>query len=429
MDTPKHQNTPAEVKRSNETIGIVPKSGRITLVVRRLFNVLLYCSQREGPKDVYRRPLSELAHLAEFTSSDTATLKEHLQQMNLTPIEWNERTVDEDRWGITTLISQAVIIERKGVGTFVEWALPPKIRDMMLDPEQYTRLSLQIHSTLKSGASVALYEICARYLTSPGKVTMRKPWEWWRPRVTGNPEPDAYPEYKYFKRDVLKPAVAEVTALTDIRIELLEHKEGRRVADLQFRVERKAIPGLEMESGKPFDGELLERVMRLGIAQRDARAFYNTHEADFLRSTVELTEKRAAQEPPLRSKAAYFKKALKGRYADEQAAPSAAKAPAAPSTEERRLDAMMRFTAHRNGEALAAYRELDADQQLEARNKFVQATDVERYKQEVKKRALTSPAVEAAFSEWYAEALWGKPGEADLLDFMMKHAVIQPTAA
>lgn len=425
MDEKKPQQIPAEVKRSNETIGIVPKTGRITVVVRRLFNVLLYVSQREGPKELYRRPLGELAKLAEFTSSDLATLKEHLVAMNLTPVEWNERTVDEARWGTTTLITQAEIIEKRGVGTFVEWALPPKIRGMLLDPEQYTRLSLQIHSTLKSGASVALYEICARYLTNPGGLTMRKPWEWWRPRITGNPDPEAYPIYKYFKRDVLKPAAAEVTALSDIKVDLIEHKDGRRVADIQFKVERKAIPGLELESGKPFDGELLERIIRLGITQRDARALYNAHEVEFLRKTVELTEKRALQEPPLRSKAAFFKKALKERYADAQEQEKPAKALPPPSAEARRADAMARFHAHRNAEALAAYRELDAEQQLEARNRFVQATEVARYKEEVRKRSLTSPAVIAAFSEWYATQLWGTPGEADVLDFMMTHAELK----
>jgi len=47
-----------------ETIGIKPTSGTLSLIVRRLFNVLLYVSQKDGEIETYRRPLIEImAHI------------------------------------------------------------------------------------------------------------------------------------------------------------------------------------------------------------------------------------------------------------------------------------------------------------------------------------------------------------------------------
>jgi hypothetical protein len=84
-----------------------------------------------------------------------------------------------------------------------------------------------IISQLRSHAGVALYEICTRY-KDIGR-TARQAWRWWCPVLSGNPpsEKSARLEYRIFKRDTLKPAIAEVNAITDIDVELVEHKDGR----------------------------------------------------------------------------------------------------------------------------------------------------------------------------------------------------------
>jgi plasmid replication initiation protein len=416
------------VRRANETIAIAPKSGRITLVTRRIFNTMLFFSQKDGPQDIYRRSLGELARTANFTSEDTSSLKEHIRSMMDSKVEWNIAANGETRWGISTMIANVEIIEQKGIGTFVEWEISRKIRDRLLDHRFYTKLSMQIHSSLRSGASIALYEICSRYTTNHGGLTMREHWEWWRPRITGNPEPDAHPEYKYFKRDVLKLAISEVNAMADIKIELLEFRVGRRIEEIQFKVQSKELPKAHADNGQSFDGELLEQIIRLGVTQKEARTMYSAHAPDFLRKTLILTDKRARdpKAEPLKSKAAWFKQAIKGRYADAQEATvSTARKASTDTPEARRERAMARFNAHRHAQALGHYMELDPKQQAEARAAFMKSTPVTHYREEIRKRALTSPAVKAAFSAWHAEQLWGAPTEAEILEFMMSNAEIK----
>jgi len=63
--------------------------------------------------------------------------------------------------------------------------------------------------------------------------------------LTGVPDNQCgvYKEWKYFSRDVVKQAVAEVNQITGLKIEPIEFKRGRSVTDLQFRVARKVQPG------------------------------------------------------------------------------------------------------------------------------------------------------------------------------------------
>ena len=227
------------IRRPNETIAINPKKGKITLGTRRLFNLLLYFSQQDGVKETYSRSITEvMEHVT--SSKDSEWLKECFRQMQETSIEWNSKDADIEEWGISGLISEARIITA-GNATTIAWALPQVIRQRLMDPRFYTKLTLEIHSKLKTGASIALYEICSRYLTNPSHLTNREAWQWWQPRLTGNPKRET-DEYKYFARDVLRPAIAEVNLVSDLDIELIEHKNGRRIAEIHAGSER-AAPG------------------------------------------------------------------------------------------------------------------------------------------------------------------------------------------
>lgn len=201
----------AELRKAVEAIAIQPKSGKITLLTRKLFNVLLAVAQQADDSDTYRALLSDIVANAAFDSNDTALVKEHLRRMVSVQVEWSSGVSSQKpgrKWGISTLIADAEILEDPATRrVWVEFSFAPKFRKKLLDPQQYARLSLQFQSQLRSSAGLALYEICVRYLTNPSHLTMREPWEWWRPILSGTPDTEAGDEakreYKYFKRDYL----------------------------------------------------------------------------------------------------------------------------------------------------------------------------------------------------------------------------------
>lgn len=424
-----YSNQGIAVRRPNETIAINPKKGKITLGTRRLFNLLLYFSQQDGVKETYSRSISEVMEQI-TTSKDSEWLKECFRQMQETSIEWNNKDGKTEEWGVSGLISEARIITT-GNSTTIVWALPQVIRDRLMDSRFYTKLTLEILSKLKTGASIALYEICSRYATNPSKVTNREHWQWWLPRLTGNPkrETDAY---KYFSRDVLRPAIAEVNQVSDVLIELVEHKNGRRIEEIQFKVARKSTPAIELETVKVFDGELLESIIRLGITQKEARALYAEHELILLRKTVAITEQRANAPnlTPLKSKAAFFKKALSGKYATVMPLESSKivnvikPAVTLESIPQENKKALLnaKIAAKRIQDAQKLWEEQGTDVQLVLLHEFRNVSDVEGYRKDINRRGLASMvsiALRTAFCEWYAQKTWGGVTDQDVIEFLM----------
>ena len=334
------------VKRANETIGIVPSGNhRLTHLVRRLYSVILLFSQKQGDKEEYRAVLSDMLEATNSSGSNRTQVKTILRDIRAIGVDWNVREGDRDIWKNVGLIEEPGLIDGKGTPTIVTWKLPKIIRSRLLDPQGFfTRISLETMTRLKSGASIALYEICCQYASNDhgkgeGGLTFKGSLENWMPRILGTRK-SGY-EYKFFKRDVLLPAIEEIQTIADLRVELIEHKIGRKVAELQFRVFKKegiSQPRLELAQTLPSrDAENLapifkhaDRLQSVGLSKMAAEKIcreYADKEAYLLKSIelVELREKNA-NAAPLRSKAAFLKQALREGYADSSPSAPAVKA-------------------------------------------------------------------------------------------------------
>lgn len=427
---PDEVSLPTSVRKAAEAIAITPKSGRLTLLTRKLYNAQLIAAQEQGQdRDVYRVSLSELVANAAFDSNDTQMVKNHLRRMVQTQVEWNSVGDDEERrWGVSSLLAEAELVEEKRGGrVFIEWSYPPKIKRRLLDPAIYARISLQFMNKLRSGQAFSLYEICARYADAPGQLTMRRPWEWWRPVLTGFPEGSielkAHSEYRYFNRDVVKPAVVEVNTLTDLNVEQIVHKNGRRVEDLQFRVTRKAQAALAFGEQPLFDMALLGQLMALGASQADAEQVYAETEEATLRAVLKEVAKRRANAklPPLTSPWAYCKALLKSGTVKPPEPPRIAEKP-----KETHEQLLARYMDAKRAEARAAFGEMREPEQDEWIGRYrgsLLATKDGTGKvllDELEKKGLKSKRVEVGFFTWFTEEAWGVPTEKDLLEFVLQ---------
>lgn len=351
METAQHV-----VKRANETIGIVPAGKqRITLLVRRLYSVILLFSQQQGEKEEYSALLSDMLETANSIGSNRTQVKEILREIRSIGVDWNVRDGDRDIWKNVGLIEEPGLIDGKGVPTIVTWKLPKIIRNRLLDPRGFfTKISLEMMTRLRSGASIALYEICCQYVTNDhgkgeGGLTNRASVDEWMPRLTGSRK--ANYEYKFLKRDVLQPAIDELNEITDLRVELVEHKAGRKVDELQFRVFHKlnsendnSSKRLSIKSSAATTVEkaaypFFERVVAIGASTKVAERICKKYSDDqpYLLRHIEYVEARirnpkAAQ---IYSKAAFLQKALDQGYADTMPAATTQIVLALPVTKER----------------------------------------------------------------------------------------------
>src|SRR5665647_860418 len=257
----------------------VPGGRRISLLGRRLFNVLLHRAQEDGEQDEYQARLHEIVGDAEYNSKDTAPIKKMLRELMSTTVEWQSPSNGEiETWDACNLLSGAGTTKDKRTGAVtVRWRYDSKVRSQLLSPDRYARLSLEAITQLSTHAAMALYEICARYVDNPAHKTSRQHWRWWKPVLTGVSGDDTKSEYRFFKRDVIHKAVAEINALTRLEVKgPIEFKErdNRTISDIQFEVRLKDR-STAREQQKPLvkiepkDLPVIGRAINAGVKQHE----------------------------------------------------------------------------------------------------------------------------------------------------------------
>lgn len=323
-DPPKRRRAAAPaagdlLRKPVNTLAIVPKSTRITSLARKSYNVLLHEAQTQGlDRDVFRAPLDRIIKGVAFDSNDHALVKKHLRAMVSTTVEWQSPTSGEGTaWNVSGLLAHARLMKERGQ-VWVEWSYAINLKQELLEPTVFARLRLEIISQLRSHAGIALYEICTRY-KDIGR-TARQEWRWWRPVLSGQPENErtARLEYRIFKRDTLKPAIAEVSAITDIEVELVEHRDGRFIGDIQFlvRPKRQAAPTLA-ERPMPVDLSLVTAAQSLGVDGDKVEDLVTEFGGEVVRTALESLARRVATAypEPLRDPSRYLRSLMPGEAA------------------------------------------------------------------------------------------------------------------
>lgn len=418
----------SEFRKANDAIGFRVVEGKFSLLSRRIYNAFIFRAQEvgktgvEAPADVpgfedyYWIRMADLCANTEYTSRDYEFFKEHAEALQNIKVE----ATSDKMWASERLLAGLTIfntsgLRNKGGTVYIGFAFPPQVREKVLKPDTYTKLSLYYQAVLRSAHSLALYEVCRRYATSPSHLTNRDSWQEWYHVLSGNSIKDVVlPEYKYFKRDMILKALAEINSVTDIDVELIETKKGRKVEDIQFRVHLKAQASLlEVGPAIVIDSSVIERMLRLGISEADAKEYYSNHEEKALIATIDFVEKRIRKGPSVDAPAGYFRTALQKGFATTTPVAQALEQPKPVSRP--RKGFRERFIAARNQEALRYYTELSSQEQDGLYTTF--SGEADRSLRPHLKKGLNSPVVNAAFADWLATRTWGEVTDAAVLDF------------
>lgn len=419
------------LRKPVNTLAIIPKSEKITVTARKIYNVMLHHAQKQGvEKERYRLRLAEIATGIDFNSNNTEIIKQYFRQMATTGVEWQSPTTgDGARWSVSALIAHADLIHTKQE-IVLEWSYAPNIKQELLDPQRFAKMSLQVQASLNTMASLVLYEICCRYADNPGGLTARQPWAWWRPVLTGAPDSAsaAYLEYKIFNRDVLKRAVKKVNEVSDLEIELIEHKAGRSVQDLQFRVKRKQsrVPAAT-RAIEPVDLKTIGAAIKAGVPQDRAEKLLLKHGSKALDEALVVMHERQnrASMESIRSPEKYLQTILQsGQFGQQEAEPG----PPAKifDTKSERIKLIERFVALKRHELNAMYQEMpDEDQQSWIRKYEEEALpETGAIKNAYKVKGIASPIVRPAFLKFLGNSVWEdgweKPTDSELVDLALQ---------
>lgn len=129
--------------------------------------------------------------------------------------------------------------EDGGEAGWIEWEFTPDARKLIQASETYAVLNRQAVLGFRSNYALKLYELGAlrlhrRQATWKGDMQALR-------AALGIP-PEVYTDFAQLRRKVLEKAKAEIDQLAHFRVEWREIRQGRTVAELEFRFEPKSAP-------------------------------------------------------------------------------------------------------------------------------------------------------------------------------------------
>ena len=222
----------------NEVIKASPAiqiQNRITHLQRRAWNVLLANAYHElADKDIHRVSMVELAAKLGFDSKNDEYLKGMIKSLVDCTVEWNILGKNNKQvWGAASLLGSVEI--ENGICTY---NFPAHLRMKLYNPIMYTRLNLRLQNEFKSQYALILWEVCFDYFNvdrSRGETPFIL-LETFRELM--GVESDEYPLFGELNRNVIKPAIKEINALTDYLVEVEQKRIGRPIAELKFRISK-----------------------------------------------------------------------------------------------------------------------------------------------------------------------------------------------
>ncbi len=430
------------LRKPVNTLAIVPQNRKITTLGRKAYNVMLNIAQSQGvEKESYRAPLSEIVSGIDYGSNDIELIKKHLKAMATTIVEWNSPTTGEGtKWTVCALISHATIVKEANQN-FIEWGYAQPLRQELLSPSVFAKLSIGMLSQMHTHAGIVLYEICTRY-KNVGR-TSRQSWRWWLPVLTGQPNSErlAKTEYRFFKRDTIKPAIAEVCAITDIEIELLEYKEGKSISALQFLVKSKAQASLPLKNRPmPLDLSIVKKAVDLGINEERAEELLTKYgDAATREGLFDLEGRVASAFPePVRDPYRYLKARLSGeqqKQIEEQIGPVESEQIRNVELEkkQKQLKAswLEEWLRRQREKVVGLLRELSEEGVRDLEAELLREMEERKAHPSLAKRLQANgwdhPLVRHLMIDFYAKAAlgetWDKPTTADLLDIASEVAI------
>jgi plasmid replication initiation protein len=226
-------------KRKKEVIkhsSAVQITNSITLLQRRAWNILLARAYDDMPSsDRYQMRVRDLVELLDYNSNDDAHLKEALEKLTTTAVRWNILRKDQSsEWGVFPLLAGAVI--KQGVLTY---AFSPFLKERLHNPRMYARISLSFQNKFQSKHALALYELCLDYFDfdrAYGETPYISVSQF---RELMGVTDDEYQSFARLNEKVIKKAVIEINALSDLAVTVRFERKMRKIDSLKFCVNRR----------------------------------------------------------------------------------------------------------------------------------------------------------------------------------------------
>lgn len=295
------------VKKHVSTIHI---KNQLSILQRKAYNALLINAYEELLTDkIHEIDISLLAKLINFNSTNTKVLKNSLEELTKTVIEWDILEDNIKEWGSAAILSFCKIT--KGI---CYYSYTAGLREKLYDPKIFALLKINILKKFRTKYGLILYENCYRFknLGSTGWIELNKFKE-----LMGVSDISIYNDFKHLNRKIIGPAIKEIADISDIKISSVETKKvKRKIVALKLNLianDKQSLP-IEFSATELENKKLMLKLQDFGITSRQALEIVLTYNKDYINEILTLIEERQRNGIINNNLAAYTVKALKEDY-------------------------------------------------------------------------------------------------------------------
>jgi plasmid replication initiation protein len=307
-------------ERLKKSVGAIHSSGKLTLVQRKLANVLMYNAYDELLKnETHTISLPIMCSMLGWDASNRIEyLKEALKVLQTTLLEFNLKEDGGESWESMTMLSYAKI--KNGVCTY---RYDKTLAERLYDPAMFAMISLQVQRRIDSAHALNLYENCFRYKDTNQGSTGRWTLDFFREIIGGTAT--YYDDFRKLNAKIIKPAIAKINEVSDIVVDVEYERQMRSVVALKFFVREKseaekqampsALPGMDFSESVDAYRELRETpafkaLRKHGITERLAFTWIKERGEKGVLDLVAYTEKQDAK-TQIKSTSGYMVKLVK----------------------------------------------------------------------------------------------------------------------
>ena len=245
-----------------------------------------------------------------YGSRDHDFLRRVLTDIVSTPLQYNIiSSKGEKEWEVIPIISYAKISRNK-----VTFRFPSELREDLLNPKFYAIIDLAIQNKFFSGHALALYENTYRFIGIGETPFIRLE------HLKGMLGIDlkAYPEYKYFNREVIKKAVKEINNLSNIEItNVVSKKKNNSIVSLKFHLDTPKTGDFFTENASNTGGFFEENAANIeesdieaslyefGLSKQQIKKLFEKGDYELLLNSISSLHSEFNKRSDIQNKSAY----------------------------------------------------------------------------------------------------------------------------
>ena len=308
-------------KTIRKHVAIIHAYSLMSVLQRKIFNVLLYEAIKGNNRVNYRNsvavechiPFSTLSKAVKFNSNNTQYLKEAIDGLASLKIEWN---LLKDK--IPTDISFLNLRVLHGAPTFYQdntlnFSFHKVMLDLVDNPFIYGTLDVDLQAEFESKYGHALYENSTRFVNlQKNKIIQLETFR----KIMGVQD-DKYTSMRELTRNVIAPSIEEVNDRANFIVSLETVKSGRKTTGFEVSVKNKKKLIITDNALNTCENEGIYKEIKqiFGVLSESVlESILNNHSEEYILEKIAYTKKYTKKESSGFYPIPYFISAIKYDY-------------------------------------------------------------------------------------------------------------------